>query len=124
MTKPKILVVADQFGARKLLKIMLECPQEYEVYVVQNGREALDFLETVTPDLLITDEDMPEMSGCELIQHVRDIPQLRDIPIMLLLPKDMEQSVSDLDIQLIVPTPIGLFDFVGAVRKLLEQNSE
>ncbi len=87
-----ILVVEDSPTQALRLQHVLE-RHDYEVFTAKNGREALDSLRTRVPTLIITDINMPEMDGYELCRRVKDDPQLRIVPIILLTslsdPKDI-----------------------------------
>lgn len=80
MANPKILVVDDEESIREFFEIMLK-REGYEVMTAQNGRVALDLLKTKNADLIITDIQMPEMSGMELLAQVKEIDI--DIPIIM-----------------------------------------
>lgn len=54
------------------------------VYTVRNGREGTAVLENYQIDLILTDVHMPEMDGLEFLNHVRNHPQFRFIPAMVL----------------------------------------
>jgi CheY-like chemotaxis protein len=79
-----VLVVDDDRDSRELLLGMLE-DEGYAATGAENGRRALRFLEDgLDPDLLLTDLQMPVMSGWALCEHVKSDPRLRSIPIVLL----------------------------------------
>jgi len=69
-SKAKILIVDDDPTVRKILEILL-MSAGYEVATADDGASAVSHLSTTVPDLLVTDLDMPHMSGVELISHVR-----------------------------------------------------
>lgn len=66
-----ILLVDDEEGIRSMLSEYLEF-KGYRVHAKVNGKEALLFIDESTPDLLITDIDMPVMNGLDLIKAVRE----------------------------------------------------
>jgi CheY-like chemotaxis protein len=68
--KPRILVVDDDPCIRESLGMLL-MSVGYEVDMANNGLSAVSCLERSVPDLIVSDLDMPEMSGMELISHVR-----------------------------------------------------
>lgn len=80
--KPRVLVVDDDSDKRELLKLALAV-EGYEVHTAVNGREALDAIESLRPDLIISDVMMPEVNGFELTRQIRENPQTRYIPIIL-----------------------------------------
>lgn len=79
-----ILIVEDNVVSAKLVECLLE-KAGYQTVVVKNGKEALASLSTVkNVQLIITDFLMPEMNGLELIEKIRALPALRDIPTIIL----------------------------------------
>lgn len=76
MKKPSILVVDDESGQRQFLRAVLE--KDFDVTTAANGNEAVQLLRHKAFDLVITDQQMPEMSGIELIawtqEHAPEIP--------------------------------------------------
>ncbi|MBN1306759.1 MAG: response regulator, partial [Chitinispirillaceae bacterium] len=72
-TKPKhaILVVDDTPGTVEVIQRNLH-DQGYAVYIASSAVEALDFLESTSVDLVITDLKMPRVSGMELVMHIRE----------------------------------------------------
>lgn len=67
----KILVVDDEESIREFFEIMLK-REGYEVHSAANGRIALEWLKENPVDVVISDIQMPEMSGLELLQKVRE----------------------------------------------------
>jgi len=74
--KPRVLVVDDDSDKRELLKLALAV-EGYEVHTAVNGREALYAIESLRPDLIISDVMMPELNGFELTRQIRENPQTR-----------------------------------------------
>ncbi len=68
----RILVVDDEESIREFFEIMLR-REGYEVVTAGNGKQALDLLKSQGMDLVISDIQMPEMSGMELLTKVKDI---------------------------------------------------
>ena len=69
-SKPQILVVDDDPSVRESLGMLLRSVG-YDVSMAENGAHAVSHLNTAMPDLIVTDINMPEMSGIEFISHVR-----------------------------------------------------
>ena len=78
-----ILLVDDSPTALQALRKTLE-RWNYRVVTAQNGRQAWAELNRSRPDLVISDIDMPEMSGIELLQLMRKDLVLVDIPVLLI----------------------------------------
>ncbi|MEH2261864.1 ATP-binding protein [Nostoc sp.] len=77
--KHQVLVVDDRWENRSVLVSLLE-PLGFAVIAVSNGREGLAKAKEIHPDLIITDLMMPEMNGYEMLQQLRQIPELKDMP--------------------------------------------
>jgi len=68
---PKILVVDDSEVDRRIVGGLLEKQPEFTVQFAKNGREAITCLRQSTPDLIVTDLQMPERDGLELVRAIR-----------------------------------------------------
>ncbi len=81
--KARILVVEDNLDEAKLIKMILE-DEGYESVCACNGRDALEKLEAQKPDLIVLDIMMPEMDGFAFCSRLRESPENKDIPVVLL----------------------------------------
>jgi len=79
---PAALVVDDSMLIRYTVCRSLE-ERGYVVESATNGLEALEILARVRPDLIVTDMQMPKMSGSELITEIKKNPQTANIPIII-----------------------------------------
>src|SRR3954453_15611985 len=85
MHSPRILIIDDDRFARELLARGLE-RLRFQLRVCNDGREALQLIDTAPPSLVLCDYEMPEFTGaqvCELIRQHRD-PEIAATPIILL----------------------------------------
>ncbi|MFL5576577.1 MAG: protein kinase domain-containing protein [Gemmatimonadaceae bacterium] len=78
-----LLVVDDVALNRESLSRMLE-RLGYSVTQAENGRRALEVLETTNVDLVLLDIMMPEVNGYQVLEQRRDDPRLRDIPFIMI----------------------------------------
>ena len=84
LPSPKIaLVVDDSMLIRHTVCRFLE-ERGFQVEAATNGLEALELLATLEPDIIITDIQMPRMSGVELISALKSDPRTAQIPIVAL----------------------------------------
>ncbi len=67
---PRVLVVEDSPTQSLQIQVMLE-EAGFEVLLAGQGREALDVMKKDVPDIVLTDLDMPEMNGLELVEAIR-----------------------------------------------------
>ena len=92
-TNPEIhcrfLVVDDSVTVRRSLSKKLGA-MGYDVDEASNGREALGILRTGGFAAVVTDIDMPGMSGIELLQEIKRQKQLQEIPVTVLTSRDAE----------------------------------
>lgn len=79
----KILIADDEPHVLRVLKMSLE-KEDYEVDVCANGMEALACIEKQAPDILITDIQMPLMTGEELCRHIEEYMPERKFLIFVL----------------------------------------
>jgi len=80
----KIVVIDDEEGMRGLVRDVLE-DQGHEVTEAENGKSGLEVICATAPDLIICDINMPEMSGDELFDNLRELdPNLGVIPFIFL----------------------------------------
>ncbi|MFC5413098.1 response regulator transcription factor [Larkinella bovis] len=78
-----VLVVEDDTYIRKVLRHTLK--SEFVITTMNNGIEAMDWLEAGNPvDIIITDLQMPYLSGQDLIRTIRASSLLRQVPIIVL----------------------------------------
>ncbi|HEY7745032.1 MAG TPA: response regulator [Desulfuromonadales bacterium] len=85
----KIMTVDDSPTIRQMLGMALK-GAGYEVVEAENGKDALNKLETEKVSMLITDLNMPQMNGIDLIRSVRQSPGLRFLPIIMLTTETQE----------------------------------
>jgi CheY-like chemotaxis protein len=81
MTKIYVLVVEDQEDFAELMKLALE-GEGYDVSTAEDGGKAIELLKHFRPAIILTDLMMPNVSGVELIRHVRGRQELAEIPII------------------------------------------
>lgn len=95
--KIKILLVEDsEVQALSLKKILVR--HGYEVIVANNGAEGITMARTHRPNLIITDILMPVMNGYDMTREIRDDPELKSIPVILLTQlTEVDEIISGLD---------------------------
>src|SRR3954469_14774368 len=79
----RVLVVEDSATMRPFLSAALE-PSGYEVATARSGFEALKVLQRERFGLIITDINMPDINGLELVRFIRDNPTQRDTPLIII----------------------------------------
>lgn len=90
--KKTVAVVEDEADIRELIRFSL-ANEGYEVECFGTGGEALTYLETARPDLILLDLMLPEMDGVEVCRRVKDGPETGHIPIMMVTAKTEENDI-------------------------------
>ncbi len=88
-----ILVCDDEPHILEGLRFLLRAPDR-QILVASHAKEALDMIAQQIPDLLITDVMMPEMSGLELVETLRDQEATQHLTIIILTAKGQAQDAS------------------------------
>ena len=117
----KILIVEDNALNVKLFCDLLAA-HGHEPRPVTDGRYALDQALEFRPDLVITDIQLPHVTGLELIQMIRNDQQLGDVPIMAVTAYAAatdEERIRAAGAQAYVSKPISVAKFVAQVNDLL-----
>jgi two-component system cell cycle response regulator DivK len=117
----KILIVEDNALNIKLFCDLLAA-HGHEPHAVTDSRLALDEARTFGPDLVITDIQLPYVSGLDLIQLIREDSDLREVPIMAVTAYSAqgdEERIRGAGAQSYVAKPISVARFVAEVDGLL-----
>jgi two-component system chemotaxis response regulator CheY len=117
-----ILIVEDSKAIRSMIRVSLEESGGFYVVEAGNGFEALKTLPTRPFDLIITDINMPDINGLELIGFVKSNPAYRDIPLVIVSTEKTEEDVKRglaLGAAGYVVKPFTKPDLMAAVGKVL-----
>lgn len=88
----KILVVDDTLDMAKLISRAV-VDQGYESLMASSGRQALQMASTESPDAILLDVMMPQMSGIEVLRKLKEDPVLRMIPVLLVTAKSDDDDI-------------------------------
>lgn len=120
LREPVVLMVDDEPGLVQLfagLLARLSCT----VLTGLSGDEAIDILDQETPDLLILDLAMPGVPGVDVLRHVRSIPRLNEMTVMILTARpNLVPEVRALGIDYWVSKPVLPHDFLEIVEDVLD----
>jgi len=116
-----ILIADDSKTARMIMKRCLEIVGFTNVEFVHaaNGKEAVKLAKECKVDLLVSDINMPEMSGIELVQWMKGRPSTHEIPIVMvtsLANPALEEKLMAMGVLAVLKkplTPTDLFDVLG-----------
>lgn len=124
MRKPKILIIDDDLISRTTLEVPL-VNEGFDVYLAINGKDGLDNVYNVIPDLIILDVMMPDMDGYEVCRSIRSNAKVAEIPIVMIT------GLDDLDSRLqaleagaddIIQKPFNHIEMLAKVRAITRLN--
>lgn len=88
-----VLVADDSVGHRRVVEMLLSA-HNYQVVAVNDGHEALTYLQSNTPQAIILDVNMPFMTGIEVCERVKRIARLRSLPVIIMTSLADEDTVA------------------------------
>jgi two-component system chemotaxis sensor kinase CheA len=91
ITPPRVLVVDDQFTVRELQRSILEAAG-YPVETAKDGREGLERVRRGDIDLVLSDLEMPEMDGLEMLAAIRADPATESLPVVIVTSRGSEED--------------------------------
>ena len=89
----RILIAKDSSTMRSLLASTIEAMDDFQIIEASSGFEALRLLPRERIDLIITDINMPDINGLELISFVRNNPSYRDVPLFIVSTESSEKDL-------------------------------
>lgn len=88
---PRILYIEDNNDNRVLVRrILMASDYDFVVQEADSAQKGIDMALAQPPDLILMDLSMPDMDGLTATRHIRDLPELSDIPIVALTANAME----------------------------------
>lgn len=124
-----VLLVEDDPGDVLIAREALSAAKvDTELTVVNDGAAAIDYLrhrgeytKAARPDLILLDLNLPRRSGHEVLEEIKNDPDLRQIPVVVLSTSisidDIRKSY-DLHANVYVAKPVDFDDFAGVVRQI------
>jgi CheY-like chemotaxis protein len=118
----RALVVDDNLALARVTQFALD-RAGFETQIARNGRLALEAAQLSQFDVVVTDQQMPEMTGTDLCRELRELPEYMDCPIILLTAKGLELELprlrEELGISGVFSKPFSPAAVVKAVEDLL-----
>lgn len=117
----KVLIADDEPNIVAALQFLLE-RNGYEVQIARNGNEALELIEAEMPDLVLLDIMMPQKSGYEVCQRMRERPDWQHIKIVMLSAKGRDAEVNkglSIGADLYVTKPFSTHELMDKIKGLV-----
>jgi CheY-like chemotaxis protein len=112
-----VLVVEDHADTRAMVEAVLTL-EGFSVVTAENGRRGLERLQDVRPCLILLDLSMPVLDGWEFRRAQRGLPEVEDVPVLLLtaLP-DPDRAAAELGAAGVIPKPVDIDQLVAIVHE-------
>jgi len=123
----KRIVIADDEAHILHVVSMKLSNAGYDVHTAEDGEEALELCQTDPPDMLITDYQMPYMSGVELCKALRQSESTKNIPAMMLTARGFDVEPSEMieaGISAVLAKPFSPREVLSEVIKLVGEARE
>lgn len=120
--RSKVLVVDDSVENIEIIEYIL-ADMEYDIYKALNGKEALEKINKVEPDIILLDVVMPGMSGFEVAKCVKNDKNTRLIPIIMITALDRrEDRLKGLaaGVDDFITKPVNVFELRARINNLLK----
>jgi two-component system, chemotaxis family, response regulator Rcp1 len=125
----EILLVEDEYSdANRTIDVLKGGRLRNRITHVEDGVEAMAYLRregeyenAPRPDLILLDLHMPRMNGQEVLAEVKEDPELRRIPVVMMTASKQEKDIImayDLHVNCYVTKPVDLEQFIGAVKSI------
>ncbi len=88
----KVLTVDDSKTIRMIVKKAFR-PYKCEIYEAENGVEGLSAVGSSKPDLIVLDITMPVMTGIEMLEKLKNVPEFKNIPVIMLTAESGKENV-------------------------------
>jgi CheY-like chemotaxis protein len=79
----KILIVEDNRDTRDLVALALRL-EGYTVYTASDGNEGIELVRADCPDLILSDINMPNLDGIEMVKCLRAMPECNKVPVLIM----------------------------------------
>lgn len=119
--KQSVMVVDDSLTMRKVLGRLLE-REGFEVMIAKDGMDALQLLQDITPDIILTDIEMPRMDGFGLARNIRDDVRTKHTPIIMISSRTAEKHrnvAAELGVNAFFGKPVPDDELVEKIHELL-----
>ena len=121
MIGKKVLVVDDEIHIVHVVAIKLR-NNGYEVLSADNGADAYELACTENPDIVVTDFQMPVMTGLELVEKLNQSEKTRDIPVIMLTAREFaitDEQKDELKISEFLSKPFSPKELLRSIEDIL-----
>jgi len=88
-----VLIVDDFLTMRRIVRKILRDLNFEDIIEAEDGSAALDVLKRTRVDLIVSDWNMPRMTGLELLKEVRSTDSIKDIPFLMVTAESQKENI-------------------------------
>jgi CheY-like chemotaxis protein len=118
-----VMIIEDEPDAAEMFGEMMRV-NGFRVVKIFSSVPAIPLLSQEKPDLVILDVMMPDISGLEVLRHIRSDPELASIPVIIVSAKSMPGDIKiglEAGASIYLTKPVGFLDLKQAVEKVLSR---
>ncbi|HEX7022175.1 MAG TPA: response regulator [Trueperaceae bacterium] len=122
----KTVVVADDQESQRVIFEMMLLQEDFEVVLLADGQEVLNYLKNHTPDILLLDVNMPYLDGLSICDRVKRVPRLKQVPVIIVTSLDEAATKAGSDwvrADALLHKPVGRDQLLRTVRTLLARGA-
>jgi CheY-like chemotaxis protein len=121
--KTRVLIVDDNKDILFSVKESLESDQSYSVECASGGKECLEKMKTIKPDVILMDIMMPEMDGFEVVAKIKADELTKNIPVMFLTAKTdkLSRGIGNALSVEYIEKPFDPADLKGRIEKIIKR---
>jgi len=88
-----VLVVDDFLTMRRIVRKILRDLEFQNIIEAEDGTAAVDVLKSTKIDLIVSDWNMPKMTGLDLLKHVRSQDDIKDMPFLMITAEAQKENI-------------------------------
>jgi CheY-like chemotaxis protein len=117
MDKPLVMIIEDDRDIVALYRQVLDMAG-YQTEIALNGKEAMDRLPALKPDIILLDLQLPGLSGVEILKRIRGDEQLRAIPVVVITAYAQYSESLPVEPDLVLLKPVDIHQLSNLVQRL------
>ncbi len=114
----KVVAIDDIASITKFIKVVLS-RANYQVFTANNPHEGYNIILEVKPDLVISDVNMPELSGIDIFNRVKSNPELSHIPFIFMTGTSDRDEMKNVDYPAWLNKPFSDIELINTVEEVL-----
>jgi len=124
--KRRVLIIDDEVSLRTMIGMFFQ-EMGFEVLEASSGDHGIQIAEEKSPDIILLDIMMPGMSGVDTLRYLRELPQTRKTPIIMVTAKRMVEDVErclEAGANDFVQKPFQMPDLLSKIERILSENQK